>query len=387
MRLLLNTIFFLFLGLIGLGARPAEAGGWSPIILKVLESPVPVKGSDGAFHLVYELELTNASSKSWTVEKITILNDLNKAKKISVWQGEKLKKRMGALGTRRATTVLDPSQSAILWVALKFSRKNTIPTRLSHQLNLSSDGSRIELTGGSTAVSQEIPVTIAPPLRGEGWVVGDGCCNSTLHLRAMLPVDGGIFTSQRFAIDWEKLGPNSKLFEGEAKQLKSYFAYQQKIYAVADGRVVHALDGLPNQVPGNFPSDIKLHEADGNHVVQEIAPGRYALYAHMDPGSLKVKTGQRVKVGQVLGLVGNSGNTIAPHLHFHVTNGPSTFASEGIPYQIKAFDLVGRTPGTDAFNQAESKGVTLPVLPVKHPGSHLDELPLDQRVVNFPLRP
>jgi hypothetical protein len=65
------------------------------------------------------------------------------------------------------------------------------------------------------------------------------------------------------------------------------------------------------------------------------------LYAHLQPQSLKVKVGDKVKLGQTLGLVGNSGNSDLPHLHFHIVNAASPLAAEGVPYVFKSFVMQG----------------------------------------------
>ncbi|MDX1983227.1 MAG: M23 family metallopeptidase [Bryobacteraceae bacterium] len=70
----------------------------------------------------------------------------------------------------------------------------------------------------------------------------------------------------------------------------------------------------------------------GNYIVLDLGGGRFAFYAHLQPGSLRVKPGDKVKRGQVLGLACNSGNSTEPHLHFHVSNGPDPLASEGLPF-------------------------------------------------------
>jgi hypothetical protein len=87
-----------------------------------------------------------------------------------------------------------------------------------------------------------------------------------------------------------------------------------------------------------------------------------------------------------MGIVGNTGNSSAPHLHFHVTEGPSTMGSNGLPYVIDSFELIEKTPSTDAFNKAEEEGTPLEVVPVDKPGIHKNELPLDQSVVLTPKR-
>ena len=93
---------------------------------------------------------------------------------------------------------------------------------------------------------------------------------------------------------------------------------------MADARVVSVVDGLPEQTPGKFPSNLPLAEADGNSVILDLGSQRYALYAHLQPGSIKVRVGDNVKPGQVIGLVGDSGNSIAPRLHFQVTDAPNS---------------------------------------------------------------
>jgi murein DD-endopeptidase MepM/ murein hydrolase activator NlpD len=77
-------------------------------------------------------------------------------------------------------------------------------------------------------------------------------------------------------------------------------------------------------------------------VIVDIGSGRYAFYAHLQPGSPRVKVGDRVRRGQVLGLVGNSGNSTEPHLHFHLSDGNSPLGSEGVPYGYETFEVVGR---------------------------------------------
>jgi murein DD-endopeptidase MepM/ murein hydrolase activator NlpD len=85
----------------------------------------------------------------------------------------------------------------------------------------------------------------------------------------------------------------------------------------------------------------------------------------------------------VLGLVGNSGNSVAPHLHFHVMDGPSPLASNGVPYEIDAFEVVGHSPGTEAFDDAEEKGTPLAVAPVTPAARVTRALPLDQSIIRF----
>jgi len=57
----------------------------------------------------------------------------------------------------------------------------------------------------------------------------------------------------------------------------------------------------------------------------------------LQPGSLRVKTGDRVRRGQVLPRIGNSGDARGPHLHFQVSTSASPLAGEGGPYVIDQY--------------------------------------------------
>ena len=90
-----------------------------------------------------------------------------------------------------------------------------------------------------------------------------------------------------------------------------------------------------------------------------------------------------MRQGDVLALVGNSGNSLAPHLHFHVMDRPLPLASNGLPYVVDSFTVTGQTPGTDAFDEAEAEGTPLEVNPVDPAERVTQVMPLDQYVVSF----
>jgi murein DD-endopeptidase MepM/ murein hydrolase activator NlpD len=108
------------------------------------------------------------------------------------------------------------------------------------------------------------------------------------------------------------------------------------VLAVADAKVVGAIDGMPNEVPGKMPENIAIEQADGNSVILDLGGGRYGLYAHLHREA-RVHEGDTVKRGQVIGLVGNTGNSLVPHLHFHAMSRPIALASSGLPYEIDHF--------------------------------------------------
>jgi murein DD-endopeptidase MepM/ murein hydrolase activator NlpD len=77
----------------------------------------------------------------------------------------------------------------------------------------------------------------------------------------------------------------------------------------------------------------------GNFIVLALGDGQFAQYVHLQPGSVQVRAGDRVKQGQLLGRVGNSGDARWPHLHFQVADNPDILASEGLPYLVDQFKM------------------------------------------------
>jgi murein DD-endopeptidase MepM/ murein hydrolase activator NlpD len=186
--------------------------------------------------------------------------------------------------------------------------------------------------------------------------------------------------AERYAIDFVQLNDKDMLNSGPIDQLTSFGFFGDEIYSVADGTVVKIADGLPEQVPGKLPEGATIQMAAGNHVVVDIGEGRFAFYAHLQPGSLKVKIGDKVTTGQVLGLLGNSGNTDGPHLHFHVMDSPSPLVSNGLPFVFTSFTGQGIVKDKEPL----ATGGPVVVDEKALAGPHKNQLPLNDQVVSFP---
>lgn len=252
--------------------------------------------------------------------------------------------------------------SADLFMDVTYPKQQDAPRRLNHGFNTT----LVDPTGAqpvqhknyigvTTRVGREPAIEVGEPLRGPGWVVANGCCNPiNAHRGAGLSINGTVHFAQRFAIDFVRLGPNGKLFDGPLDQLSSYKYFGASEHSVAAGKVVRTRDDEPEQVPGALPSGQTVQTADGNYVVVKIDSGHYAFYAHMQPGSLRVKVGDRVREGEVLGLLGNTGNTDGPHLHFHIMDGASPLQSNGLPFVFSRFTGQGMiTNGDDLQTGAD----------------------------------
>jgi hypothetical protein len=184
---------------------------------------------------------------------------------------------------------------------------------------------------------------IPPPLRGSGWVALNACCDSpSSHRDVLFPANGRFVMQEMFDIDWIRLR-NGRLYEGNGSQTSQWHGEGAPLLAVGDGTVVRAVDGKPEWAPAPFGKAIVRTADDfaGNYVVVRIRRGVYAVYAHVRPGTVRVKVGQRVRTGQRLGELGNSGNTDAPHLHFGIHDGPNPLTSNSLPYEFDRFRFAG----------------------------------------------
>ena len=267
---------------------------------------------------------------------------------------------------------------------VSLARKAKVPAGLTHRISVSMQPQQAAVATdyelAPIGVDDREAVVVAPPLRGAGWVVANGCCSEyTAHPGTVLPVNGAAHVAERFAIDFVQIDPLGKLFEGPLDQLSSYPYFGDEVLSATAGKVVGVLDNIPNTPAGAFPPAITAEKAGGNHVVVAMGGGRFAFYAHLQPGTVRVMVGQKVKVGQTLGLLGNSGNSNAPHLHFHIMDSPHPLASNGVPYRFSSFTVEGKLTNLEGIEGGETAKVVREGLGRRHA-----ELPLNDEVISFP---
>ena len=347
--------------------------------LRVPHSPALANGETGAF-LVYELHLTSFVVQPWTLQKVEVLSGAPNTAVLHTLEEAELR-----LAITRPGTTMPADQRQVfaggawgvvmMWVPVD---RAAPPATLSHRLtfapNSAAGADSSEILGGETTVRRST-VTIGPPLRGGPWRAAN-FTNAAAHRRAIFGYGGDATINARFAIDYLKVGDDDRTFAGDRTRLENHHSYGQEAIAVADGLVVAMSDGLPDNIPfsrGQGPPD--LTTIVGNHIFLEIAPRVYALYAHLKPGSLRVVKGQQVKRGEVIGLVGSTGNSTAPHLHFQLSEDPSP-KSEGLAYTHEVFDVVGRCQqtGPAPYDQTCAR------VPRE---SHRGEIPLNGMMILF----
>ena len=361
------------------------AGKQTPLLMRVLDPPQPVKGSDGKYHLVYELVLTNSSPGTATVESVKTL-DAKSGEVVDTLAGADVASRTTLLGDVSGQTAekVGSGRVALLFLDVTFDDLRDVPKALQHRVKTSFDipaGFASNLfpkettdTGGETGVSNKKPVVIGPPLRGKNWVVGNGCCKVSPHRGAMIAIDQKLLAAERYAIDWIRSDDQGHIvLPDEGTKLTDFPAYNKPIISVANGKVVDVVDKYPDVKPGVLDPNLTLKDAGGNYVIVDIGGGRYAFYAHLKPGSITVQEGDHVMRGRVLARLGNSGNTTAPHLHFHVMDAPLPLgADHNLPYVI------------DSFRYQGFIGDDLTPHLLENPQHREEELPLSQTVEAFP---
>jgi hypothetical protein len=317
--------------------------------LRVPKAPTVATGGGESF-LAYELHVTNFAPQTMTLRKVEVATgDSTTRTLLLALTDSSLARNLTRPGTNLPAAeraIIAGGSRAVVWLWVPVDR-SAPPAVVHHRVHLlqgTGDSVRAQhLDGPAVPVAREGPA-VGPPLRGGVWLIGNGPAPETGHRRALIPVGGVPSIAQRFAIDYVILGDNDTTFTGDRLRNENYRAYGREALAVASGRVVATKDSIPENIPGltSRAVPITLETVGGNYVVLDIGEGRYAFYAHLQPGSLRVKAGDRVTRGQVVGLVGNSGNSTEPHLHFHIADATAPLQSEGLPYVHDAFQLVGR---------------------------------------------
>lgn len=357
-----------------------------PIDVEVPIAPIPVK-ANGVMHLLYELHLTNFSARNIELVRVEVFDDSSDPKMLASYKDTDLTSRLARPGAGQVSDkrVIAGGMRAVVFVEIGFDRTTPIPSALQHRLFFKATDGRGEdvIDTVRVAVKRIVPPVVASPLRGDGWVALNGLSNTSGHRRTIVVVNGKARIAQRFATDWVRAGADGLAFRGDPAKLSNWSAYGAEIHSVASGTVVDVRDGIPENDPSSDDKavPITVDSAPGNYIIIDMGNGYFGFYAHLQPNSIRVKKDDRVRRDQVIALLGNSGNSDSPHLHFHITDGNSPLGAEGMPYVLEAFEVLGTLSSTSLL----IKGGWKP-----EPGRSVDkrksEIPTENAVVRFPDR-
>jgi len=351
-----TSAFLIAFGLLGAGLA-RERG---PRVEVVCPSPPIPVGINGQEALVYELHVTNFDVVPLTLVRLEVFADEKSGEPLSALADDDLSAatiRIGipmmsvdsTSGTKDTRTIEPGGRNVVfMWIELPSTR--SAPTSLRHRMVFSaapkegSNPTKAILEDFAVPISHEPVPTLSPPFNGGTWLAGDGAANNTNHRRAIFAIDGHIWSPERFAVDWVKVGPNGDSHHDGTTKNENWWGWGEPVIAVADGEITGVVDGIPDNTPRVLPP-VTLDNIAGNHVILRIAPNRFVTYAHLQNGSIKVRLHDQVRAGDVLALLGNSGNTTGAHLHLQVTDRNSVLQSQGVPFVFPGFTYLG--PGSD----------------------------------------
>jgi murein DD-endopeptidase MepM/ murein hydrolase activator NlpD len=202
------------------------------------------------------------------------------------------------------------------------------------------------------------PIVLSPPVRGQ-WAIFNPPGHPKLAYD-FLAVD-----------DCKSPYKGVSLFRHIVSSLpvEATLAWNQPVVAVADGMVIAASDGAPDRERISMVKDLfrlmvsgpkpipPFSALGGNHVILQCGEV-YPVYAHLRNGSVQVRPGEMVRAGDVLGMVGNSGSSLQPHLHFQVMDSPDPFPlfKNLLPFVLASFQVCKAGEWQSASNSALSNG-------------------------------
>jgi hypothetical protein len=325
--------------------------------------PIPVR-IDKQQVLAYELHVTNFDVVPLTLKRIEVFAKEDGPAPIGSWADDKLSAAMIHIGAptmgptmgsapnsapARDQRMIEPGTRSVIFMWIELTPNRAVPVSLQHRMTFSAAAEGAS-PADATLEDFQVPVNraavlrLSPPFNGGTWVAGSGPSNESDHRRTITAVDGHIYSAERFAIDWVKVGPNGDSRHEGATRNENWWGWGEPVLAVADGEVTEVVGGIPDNTPRVLPP-VTLDNLAGNHVILKIAPNRYVTYAHLQNGSIKVRLHDRVHQGSVLALLGNSGTTTGAHLHLQVTDRNSVLQAEGVPFVFASFTYLG--PGSE----------------------------------------
>jgi murein DD-endopeptidase MepM/ murein hydrolase activator NlpD len=253
---------------------------------------------------------------------------------------------MIAEGITLAGPTLAPNQ-ALLLAQRPFAyrgKRDTLRVRVHARV----DGREQEVTATLPIQSAVAKTAFRFPLSG-AWFAAVGPTMHTGHRWAV---------PEEFGYDIARLGEGDLSHRGSGTQFSDYYAYGAAVLAAADGIVTAAVNDQPEnpaalrrpdetaEAYGARVQEIQMSLLGkgasgiaGNYVMINHGNGEHSLYAHMQPGSVRVRAGEKVAAGAQLGKLGSSGNSTEPHLHFQVCDAPDPMACAGIPVQFQNISL------------------------------------------------
>jgi hypothetical protein len=312
------------------------------ILPKRLHVEVIRRGDESLERYFLHLIFRNRTSQTIRAERVTLIlkSQAGDSKLLQIFEGNFLQDLFATgqpfVGDGEGTLEIPPEQSRGI-IEYQIQGNGALHFTEAECLfqGLTSDGRTVERRQQKSVSRDSARTTLLLPLRGRWWVAG-GHFNLEPHSRSHL-------SALSYAYDFIQLGDGGKSYRNDGRKNSDYYSYGQPVLAAATGRVITSVDGIeenvPSHTPGRNPESYRSPAEipiSGNHVVIQHAEDEHTFYAHLQP-CLNVSVNQHVKAGDVIGKVGNSGESTEPHLHFHLADGASLESSNGIPITFEGW--------------------------------------------------
>lgn len=382
----LALLLFTFIAVSSISWAQSRAPLVQSVDMQVPVAPIPVT-SGGKRYLAYELHVTNFRTVDVALTRLEVL-DADRGTRLAEFGDAGLTALLGRPGIRGELPdkrVIGAGMRAVASFWLALADDVPVPARLQHRIEF--DLVRPEgrehgvVQDAPLVVRKESPVVLNAPLRGGPWV---GLYDPRMergHRTSIYVLDGRARIPARFAIDWVRLDEDAKRARDDEAEVANWYGYGAEVLAVADAVIAQAKDDMSEDATiASARGPMPLENGSGNYVTLDLGGGRYAFYEHLKHGSIRVKVGERVKSGQVIGLLGNSGSSSSgPHLHFHVSDANATLAAEGLPYVFRGFEVLGAFDSIGAY----ADGALWKPVSGEAGGTRSMELPAPNVVVMF----
>ena len=356
------------------------------IDVRVGAAPVPITGSDGRIHLAYELTVIEKSgTRDVRLDRLDVFGE-REAEPLLAYGPNDLETRVMRPDAKRSDRygrLVGRGMTAVVHVWVTLPSSTPVPRVLRNRLVVSDDSVVVPVSDIPANVRRASPPVFGPPLRGGFWLAHNGPGDHlAAHWGSVLVQNGRTTVPQRFAIDFIGLDSTGRGVRGDVQKSSNadWIGFGADVLAVADGVVQEARDGIVDNAPlvePPPPAGLQLSDVAGNYVVLQLGTKLFVHYVHLQRGSVAVQQGQRVRRGQVLGKVGNSGNTNGAHLHFNVVDATVTEDSEGLPFTFDSLNVRGSTTPEQALLEAPP---SRPSSPIRRRRS----LPLNGAIITFP---
>jgi hypothetical protein len=362
-------------------ALAKDYGQPSAIIVSPLHPAQVVRGDDGMDHVEYDLLVLSVLPEPVSLTSVSVRDPAGR--ELARIEGEALAAVTQSLFGHEPMSEIPASAAVAVEVDLILP-PDSVPERLTHEINYAFKPASeiapmyegLKVAAPDVTIDRKPAIKIKPPVKGDGWIVSNGCCTPNLHRDLRIGIDGVfVETPELFSIDFAKM-KGDRIFDGDGSKNEQHYAFGEDVLAVADGTIVFVQDGKPETTPNVATPAKAKDDYGGNIVMLEIGPDVFALYVHLQTGSVAVKGGDVVKAGTALAKVGNTGPSLGPHLHFGLSDKPDVFSGRSLPFVFETFTKVGDVD----FDASEADRVVI------KPDSReiRSAYPLYGSVVNFP---